>query len=571
MEKKLLVDCINFNVNPEIVTESMQRNNGKLLVQGVIQRANALNQNKRFYPKSILMREVEKYQQFVKERRALGELDHPECHRSSAEVYTRNGWKFIKDVYVDDEVLTLNTNTNFIEWQKIIRTINEPYIGKMISIKGKNIDVLVTPNHKFVLKNRNNEFVEKTALELFELSTKMISTHLSIPITGTWMSHSISDTFEIPAVNISKYAKEENKERQKKPLIVNAKCWFSFLGFYLAEGHCSHENNPGYEVTITQMPGKKLDEFKEILNNLSSELVWKEHKKTESNCITLSISDARLWTYVNSLGNKYTKHIPQEIKDAPIELLELLFKWFLLGDGSTVISYGYERQSVFSVSKRLIEDLNEILIKLGGVGVIKEQISKKDYIYAEHIIKIENKSTLYRLWIKRSSYIHLDFRFIEINEVDYDSTVHCITVNNGNFYCRDNKKPFWSGNSSVINLSNVSHLITELWWEGDDLIGKLEILSTPSGNILRELFKSGISVGISSRGLGSTKEIGEGAVEVDEDFEILGWDCVSNPSTQGSFIRPISESVNNELSLESNKYLKVNNIIMDILTSLSSK
>ena len=125
--------------------------------------------------------------------------------------------------------------------------------------------------------------------------------------------------------------------------------------------------------------------------------------------------------------------------------------------------------------------------------------------------------------------------------------------------------------SSVINLSNVSHLITELWWNGDDLLGKLEILNTPSGNILKALFANNISVGISSRGLGSTKDIGDGAVEVDEDFEILGWDCVSNPSTQGSFIRPLTESTDKEFNLEQAKYLKINNIIMDILTSLSSK
>ena len=124
--------------------------------------------------------------------------------------------------------------------------------------------------------------------------------------------------------------------------------------------------------------------------------------------------------------------------------------------------------------------------------------------------------------------------------------------------------------SSVVNLGNVSHLITDLWWEGDDLLGKIEILGTPSGNILKELFKSGVAVGISSRGLGSTKEIGEGAVEVEDDYEILCWDMVSNPSTQGSFVHPITEGVNKSV-VRQTKYSKANTIIMDIFTSLNSK
>ena len=73
--------------------------------------------------------------------------------------------------------------------------------------------------------------------------------------------------------------------------------------------------------------------------------------------------------------------------------------------------------------------------------------------------------------------------------------------------------------SSVVNLNNVSHNITEMHWQNNDLVGTVEVLSTPSGNILKELFKCGIKLGLSSRGLGSVKELGEGKVEVQDDFE----------------------------------------------------
>ena len=76
--------------------------------------------------------------------------------------------------------------------------------------------------------------------------------------------------------------------------------------------------------------------------------------------------------------------------------------------------------------------------------------------------------------------------------------------------------------SAVVNLKNVSHNVSEMWWEGQNLLGKVEVLSTPAGNILKELFKAGIKLGISSRGMGSVSESSEGdAVEVQKDFELM--------------------------------------------------
>ena len=100
--------------------------------------------------------------------------------------------------------------------------------------------------------------------------------------------------------------------------------------------------------------------------------------------------------------------------------------------------------------------------------------------------------------------------------------------------------------SSVVNLNNASHNIVEMHWDGDDLLGTVEVLSTPAGNILKELFKSGIKLGISSRGLGSVEPMRESdgdTVEVQPDFELIAFDFVSNPSTHGAFMRPVNEGV----------------------------
>jgi hypothetical protein len=123
--------------------------------------------------------------------------------------------------------------------------------------------------------------------------------------------------------------------------------------------------------------------------------------------------------------------------------------------------------------------------------------------------------------------------------------------------------------SSVVNLQNVSHNIKKIWWKGDDLLGQVEVLGTPSGNILKELLKAGVKLGISSRGLGSVKQLSEdGTLEVQPDFELVCWDFVSNPSTHGAFMAPIKESVND---IYINKYDKVNNIINEMLCDLTCK
>ena len=104
--------------------------------------------------------------------------------------------------------------------------------------------------------------------------------------------------------------------------------------------------------------------------------------------------------------------------------------------------------------------------------------------------------------------------------------------------------------SSVVNLNNVSHNVLEMHWKGDNLLGTVEVLGTPAGNILKELFKSGIKLGISSRGLGSVKEMneaeGDDTVQVQPDFELIAFDFVSNPSTHGAFLSPTNEGKLNE-------------------------
>jgi len=116
--------------------------------------------------------------------------------------------------------------------------------------------------------------------------------------------------------------------------------------------------------------------------------------------------------------------------------------------------------------------------------------------------------------------------------------------------------------SPVVSLKNASHIVKELYWKGNDLMGKVELLNTPAGNIVKEIIKAGHTIGISSRGTGSVQQTNEGQLEVQPDFELVCWDFVSNPSTHGAFMNPVTLQ---EGKIKLTKYQNLDFIINDIL------
>ena len=116
--------------------------------------------------------------------------------------------------------------------------------------------------------------------------------------------------------------------------------------------------------------------------------------------------------------------------------------------------------------------------------------------------------------------------------------------------------------SPVVSLKNASHIVKELYWKGNDLMGKVELLNTPAGNIVKEIIKAGHTIGISSRGTGSVNQTNEGHLEVQPDFELVCWDFVSNPSTHGAFMNPVALQ---EGKVKLSKFHNLDSIINDIL------
>jgi hypothetical protein len=123
--------------------------------------------------------------------------------------------------------------------------------------------------------------------------------------------------------------------------------------------------------------------------------------------------------------------------------------------------------------------------------------------------------------------------------------------------------------SSTVSLKNTSHIVLEMNWNGNDMVGKVEILPTPSGKILESILKAGKTVGISSRGVGSVKEItegeGKGGLLIQDDFELIAFDFVSNPSTHEAFMYQIAEG---KVTEEQKHHSNLNKIMSEIISDI---
>lgn len=522
------------------------------IVNAVFQKYDIENANGRIYPEHILKREVEKYQAMIKERRAIGE-----CYRPEAMILTEYGWKHLYEIKEGENVLTLNTSTNEIEIQPVKNIVKYHKDGKMINIKGRCIDDVVTPDHGFPLFNRDNKFKKfVTAKELLETDANV---HYYIPKTGTWVGRN-DEFMVVPKMEeheLGRNIRHDLKEKYLQDLVIPMDIFAKFMGIYLSEGSHSKKTNKSNKVNIHQ---KKEDICIEIQKMLEDWGIGFTVNTSKSGSKTFVISDMRLCKYVSQFGLCYNKFVPFELKQQSKEILKIFYDWFVMGDGRI---RGDKRRKnsnfsddVFSTSKQLALDLNEIQLKIGYSGNLLEEKRDNDRLIEGRLIKGENSHPMYFTYRSLTKGIYADKRFLQVKEVDYNGDVMCVEVDNHVWYVMDNGKCHWTKNcnhpaESVIDLSRVAINIIELHWEGHTLVGQLEVLVSEAfrrngiiccqGDQVAHLLLNGIKIGVSSRGLGTVTQK-MGVLYVGEDYEIICWDVVSDPSTPGAFI---SQKANN--------------------------
>jgi anaerobic ribonucleoside-triphosphate reductase/intein/homing endonuclease len=361
------------------------------------------------------------------------------CYDEKTEILTKDGWKLFKDLTFDDEVFTL-TDDNKIELHKPQRLFVYDYQGEMYQFKTKSLDLLVTPNHRMVVdQGGKRKFVEA---ENFDPNNQRI------PKQSIWYGEE-KEWFILPGIEFTKYGRQGRTPYKVicDALKIKMDVWLKFFGFWLAEGSTDNEQiakRHGYRIFITQVSQTKRKEIKEVLDDLPF------HYYEEKN--NFVICNKQLWTYLRQFGNKYQKFIPKEIKCLSKRQLKILFDWMVKGDGH-VRTTG--QINYWTSSKKLADDLQEVILKLGWLGTLTE-IKKKISVIKGRKIKAR---IIYVLGVQKAK--HYRLRKNNIKKVYYQGKVYCCEVENHTVFVRRNGRVSWCGNSIgvvTINMPRIGYL-----------------------------------------------------------------------------------------------------------------
>ena len=515
------------------------------IVDVVLQKFGIKNANGRIYPERVLKRQVEIYMEKIRNKNAIGE-----CYRPSAMILTESGWKQLSEIELGERILTLNPETKEIEIKPVKNIVKHGHNGNLIHIEGRNIDELVTPGHSFPTFDRNGKF--KSFITAEELHNGKADSHSYIPKTGKWIGKD-DEYFTIPGIKkLDKHLSFELREKYSQDLVIPMDIFAKFMGIYLSEGSCDKVGSK-YRVCIHQKKQDVCEEIEKMLDDWGIKYTINIYKDGLTKAFV--ISDIRLNLYLRQFGLCYDKFVPLELTQQNSNTLRLFYDWFVMGDGRI---RGDKRKlkkeqlttDVFSTSKKLALDLNEIILKIGYSSTFHMERRDNERMIEGRIIKSENTHPLYFAYKSPTKGIYTDYRFLKTTEEYYNGDVMCVEVDNHIWYVMENGKAHWTKNcnhpaESVIDLSRTSINIVECHWEGHTLVGKMEILVSPGfrkhgiisccADEIANLLLHGIKIGVSSRGLGTVSQEG-GVLIVSDDYELVCWDVVSEPSTPGSWI-----------------------------------
>ena len=301
-----------------------------------------------------------------------------ECYSEDTEVLTNNGWKLFRSIdKTKDRFFTLNLKTKEIELQKPVNYF-EFKNKELINFHNNKIDLLVTPNHNMLVA-KHNPYKKKENYEFafVKASDYNPNTHL-IPKKGEWVGEK-KDFFELPEITIKKYQNYGKKWVEEKiPKIkIPMDNWLRFFGIWIAEGSSSkilkkpkhRKEYYEYYIRISQDNKKNHKEIEEIL----SKLPFNWNKKVIKGKTDFVVYGKQLYKYLSQFGASGDKFIPSEIKSLDKNQLKTLFDLMMLGDGHVSKNGNWE---YYTKSKKLADDLQEIVLKLGLSANIRKKRNK---------------------------------------------------------------------------------------------------------------------------------------------------------------------------------------------------
>lgn len=358
----------------------------------------------------------------------FGLAGHPNCLVTGTTVLTNHGFKHFDDINNQDLICSMNPETGIIEYVKYIKKIKYHYDGDVIEFKGRGHHSIVTPNHRVLYRKKNG-----TAMLIDEAHTLLFKR---------------KGVFRIPRTGVYPYRPSTEED-------INLA---RFFGWYLSEGCVTKRGPNWYQLNVAQ--------FKKInLERLYSICIKVAPTATLSKKGVYICGDFAKWIYDLNLGKSHEKYIPTFIKDMGVDALSAFLEEFCLGDGHSRLRscFGYNstEATLFTSSKRLRDDLCELIIKCGKscrwyIGRTKGTMCKhRNGTYTtnndNYVIAISgSKNTLFDNGRTR-------FNKSSITYKKYTGYVHCLELEKNGVFCFEYSGSIsWTGNCSCALIFNKS-------------------------------------------------------------------------------------------------------------------
>lgn len=396
-------------------------------------------------------------------------LGHGNCYSDDTEILTENGWKRFYDLKDNERVATLDPETDKMGYVLPTHYFKYRYKGRMFSIDGRRINLLVTPNHKLYVSwqgRRKGKFgwlpfrfleaqdIGKSGVRLDRVNGGFVSTGttsgwcLKFKRTAKWNCEALT-SFELPAIEFGRF------KGLRSLKTVKIKDWLRFFGIWIAEGSASLGSRRGeYIISITQNDDYKRKKIKKWVEEIEHQIgfsSWDESSNSHSKCI--KFKNKQIYNYLRQFGHSKDKFIPKEIKMLSPNLLEVLLKAMVLGDGYLDDHGGINYDTA---SKRLADDVQEMALKIGKAATIGRD--KRTGVYKVRITEGDACATK-----------------ISMKWVNYEGDVYCVEVPFHLIYVRRNGRAFWCGNSDTYTAQNQE--VVMVTCNGDEvLIGRVTLL-----------------------------------------------------------------------------------------------
>lgn len=371
------------------------------------------------------------------------------CYDSETEVLTKSGWKFFKDVTIDDEFATLSQDGETMIYQKPTDLISEPYRGKMYHLENRGVNFLVTENHNMYVAKGSYYYHDKGNMKIkypYELAPpdKYFGKDKRFKKGATWIGENpYGSFFNIPGYEHTNYMTINHCWRTYRhdDVQVGLIEWLKFLGFYVAEG-CTNtsKNKYGTSISIAYNLHDEEELVCELLDGIGVKYKQSGNTKRFYNTVIGK------WLIENCGHLAPNKKVPEFIKTLPPALIEVFLTYLYMGDGHK----SQTSNILTTTSKQLCDDVCELLIKAGysfRYSVREPRLNYKPW----HKIHVTGKHLAYEInWLKNTE-VEIDNSkcpnsFIEQYE-DYDGMVYCVTIPSHILYVRRGGKGAWCGNS----------------------------------------------------------------------------------------------------------------------------